>query len=178
VTTRPASTSRAIAEEIAIAIASEIAIVIVTGIETEIAIVTEIWLVDFDTMIAIAGASRDGVRNANAAGAPIPRGFLSRPIMETTTMGQTRMSRVTAMACTRARAMRGADKLMTRSVRTFTATAAADSFQSSEVLLRTVLRIATVFCGAMKMAIKTGRATSSATGFIAEPISAPAGALG
>src|ERR1041384_7325655 len=57
VTTRPASTSGAIAEEIAMAIASEIAIVIVTGIETEIAIVTEIWLVDFDTMIAIAGAS-------------------------------------------------------------------------------------------------------------------------
>src|ERR1041384_304829 len=116
-------------------------------------------------MIAIAGASKDGERNVNAAGVSIPRGSMSRPIMGTTTMGQTRMSRVTATACTRAPAMRGADKLMTRSVRTFTGTAAADFFPSSEVLLRTALLIATVFCGVTKKAIKTGRATSLATAF-------------
>ena len=65
--------------------------------------------------------------------------------------------------------MRGADRSTTPSVRTSTSTAREDSFQSSEVLLPTVLRIATDFCGAMKKAIKIGRATSSAIGFIAEP---------
>src|SRR5438105_2811248 len=73
--------------------------------------------------------------------------------------------------------MRGADRSTTPSVRTSTSTVREDSFQSSEVLLHTVLRIATDFCGAMKKAIKTGRATSLATVFIAEPVSALAGTL-
>ena len=150
-------------------------IVIATVIETEIAIVTETQRVDFDTMTATAGASRDGVRNVNAAGAPIRRESLSRPIMETTTMGQPRTTRVILTACTRARTTRAAERPTTPSGRTSTSTAQEDSFQSSEVLLPTALRIATVFCGAMKRAIKTGRATSLATGFVAEPVRALAG---
>jgi len=160
------------------AIASEIVIATGTGIETKIVIAAEIQRVDFDTMTATAGANKDGEKNVNAAGAPIRRGSLSRPIMETTTMGQPHMRRVTATVCIRARTTRGAERLMTLSVRTFTGTAAADSFQSSEVLLPTALRIATVFCGAMKRAIKTGRATSLATGFGAEAALAPANELG
>jgi len=156
------------------AIANEIAIV--TGIE----IVIEIEMSPgvFDMTDSTAGGKKDGERNVNAADVPIPRGSISRPIMETTTMGQPRTTGVTPTACTGALAMRGADRPTTPSVRTSTSTAREDSFQSSEVLLLTVLRIATDFCGAMKKAIKIGRATSSATGFIAEPIPALAGKLG
>ena len=155
------------------AIVSEIEIAIVTGIVIVIAIeiVTETPPVDFDPMNASVSARTDGERNVNAAGVLIRRGFISRPIMETITMGQPRTTRVTLTACARALTTRGADRPTTLSVRTSTNTAPEDSFQSSEVLLRTVLRIATVFCGAMKRAIKTGRATSSATGFIVELVS-------
>jgi len=76
-------TSRAIGREIAMAIANEIAIV--TGIE----IVTEIEMSPgvFDMTNATAGGKKDGERNVNVAGVPIPRGSISRPIMEITIMG-------------------------------------------------------------------------------------------
>ncbi len=76
-------TSRAIGTEVAMAIANEIAIV--TGIE----IVTEIEMSPgvFDMTNATAGGKKDGERNVNVAGVSIPRGSISRPIMEITIMG-------------------------------------------------------------------------------------------
>src|SRR5437763_3441 len=55
----------------------------VTGIE----IVTEMSPGVFDMTKATAGGKKDGERNVNAAGVPIPRGSISRPIMEITIMG-------------------------------------------------------------------------------------------
>ena len=169
VITRPELTSPAIGKEIAIPIAMASEIAIETGIEIVTAIATEIETLPGDSEIAnaIGGEKKDGGRNVNAAGASTPHEYLSRPIMETTTMGQPRTSRVTATACTRARTTRDAERLMILSDRIFTGTAAADFFQSSEAPARTVLPIATVLCADTKRAIKTGRATSLATGFVA-----------
>ena len=68
------------------AIVSEIEIAIVTGIVIAIEIVTETPYVDFDPMNASVSARTDGERNVNVAGVSIPRGSISRPIMEITIM--------------------------------------------------------------------------------------------